>query len=281
MLLEDLAAEKRRLGGLKAQSREFLSHAPEGSLRISRRDDHAYYYHRETKSDRRGTYLPKKDVGLAAQLAGKSYASRLLAKIEEAEPLIDELAACFYPSCEGDLARFELEGGFGECRDFVEESYLALSEERRRLVVPFEEPVEDFVARWESEEYQAKSFYEGDPYLFSDKHERMRSKSEVLIANKLRLLGVPYRYECELYLEGMGFVYPDFTVLNKRERRVYVWEHMGMMDDPSYAEKALKKLEAYSRSGYIPGVNLIVTHERSACPLDTRLVEAIASARLL
>lgn len=48
--------------------------------------------------------------------------------------------------------------------------------------------------------------------------ERVRSKSEVIIADILNQEGIPYRYECPLQLKGWGKVYPDFTVLSERER---------------------------------------------------------------
>lgn len=69
---------------------------------------------------------------------------------------------------------------------------------------------------------------------FSSDDERYRSKSEFLIASALKDAGVPFRYECSLYLNGYGTVYPDFTVLNKRTRRVFYHEHLGMMDDINY-----------------------------------------------
>ncbi|MFQ6929598.1 MAG: hypothetical protein ACLRR3_00115 [Eubacterium sp.] len=40
-----------------------------------------------------------------------------------------------------------------------------------------------------------------------------------------------------LRLKGYGTVKPDFTVLNKRTRHEYVWEHFGMMDDSIYVKE--------------------------------------------
>ena len=96
-----------------------------------------------------------------------------------------------------------------------------------------------------------------------------------IFANELLRAGVPYRYECPVELKNMGTVYPDFTVLNIRLRKELLWEHRGMMDDPTYAGDAIRKMADFAASGYFPGINLIITEETSAFPLDTQLIRAM------
>lgn len=60
-----------------------------------------------------------------------------------------------------------------------------------------------------------------------------------------------------LRLKGYGTVKPDFTVLNKRTRQEYVWEHFGMMDDSIYVKNAIKKIEQYGKSGMCREENLL------------------------
>lgn len=274
MLWDELRREKARIERLKDEVVGRLTDAPDGTLRVSRRGSRAYFYHREEKSDRCGRYIPREKEGLAIRLATKDYDMRLLGVLLMVEERVDALLQALGSagSC-GD--------GPAPVRDYVEAAYLRLSKERRALVIPHEQTLEEFVKEWESQGSGEKSFFEGDPLLYSDKNERMRSKSEVLIANKLNRYGIPYRYECAFTLEGEGIVYPDFLVLNRKTREMLVWEHLGMMDDAGYALKAMKKIEAYGRCGYIPGVNLILTHERSGCPLDTRVVERLIVAKLI
>jgi len=69
------------------------------------------------------------------------------------------------------------------------------------------------------------------PELYTAKGERVRSKSEIIIADSLMRAGVPYRYEFPIILNGYGKIYPDFTVLNVGLRKELYWEHLGMMDD--------------------------------------------------
>ena len=82
--------------------------------------------------------------------------------------------------------------------------------------------------------------------------------------------GIPYRYEYPVYLRGFGKVYPDFTVLNLRTRKEIYWEHMGMMDNSAYAEKAVNKIHTYEQNGIFQGENLLITYETSKSSLNQK-----------
>ena len=58
-----------------------------------------------------------------------------------------------------------------------------------------------------------------------------------------------YLYECRLNLIGLGTVHPDFLVLDIKNRRTIVWEHLGKMQDPGYVERNLRKINAYLKNG--------------------------------
>ena len=99
--------------------------------------------------------------------------------------------------------------------------------------------------------------------------EKVRSKSEALIADRLFNAGIPYRYEQRLEfdsdvpgLEDMHAYYPDFTILDKRTRKIIYWEHLGKLGDPSYCRDNLTKLHDYMRHGIIQGKNLILTSKQ-------------------
>ena len=102
--------------------------------------------------------------------------------------------------------------------------------------------------------------------------ENVRSKTEKIIADLLYHLDIPYVYECPLQLSD-GKVYPDFTILNKRTRKVYYLEHFGMMDKPEYAAAAIQKIKRYEKSGYYIGEDLLATLELSDAPLGTKELE--------
>ena len=129
--------------------------------------------------------------------------------------------------------------------------------------------------------------YAENTYRLEDKiHEsklgvKMRSKSEVLIANIFTDLGAPYLYEFPVYLGYYGTRFSDFLVLNVRLQKIFYCEHFGMMDNADYCAKSLEKIHAYEKSGYFPGSDLIIFHETSSKPLDTQLVRSIAEHYLL
>lgn len=127
--------------------------------------------------------------------------------------------------------------------------------------------------RKKSVQYEGKIFEEGTAVIYTNRGERVRSKSEKIIADMLSLKGVPYRYEAPFAMRGIGTVYPDFTVLNINNREELLWEHFGMMDNKEYCVRTLRKIESYQKNGVFLGKNLIVTFETSQYPLETETIE--------
>ena len=230
--------------------------APEGSLRISRSQNRIQYYHRVCESDRNGKYILNQDRELVRQLAQKSYDEKILVFIQEELKAISAYEK-YFPKIP------------------VEEFFGTLPEERRDLIEPVVEADEMFLARWQDVPYKRKDFPLDSPELYTDRDERVRSKSEVIIANILLQEGIPYRYEYPVKLKGLGYVHPDFTVLNIRLRKEMYWEHLGMMDDPDYCRKAIRKINTYIRNGILPGSNLILSAETSAQPLNVRDIRVL------
>ena len=154
----------------------------------------------------------------------------------------------------------------------AEQIYESIHKERQKLVLPIVESEEEYVEQWKSVQYQGKRFYEDLPELYTANGERVRSKSEVIIADLLSREGIPYRYEYPVFLKDFGNVYPDFTVLNVRKRKEMYWEHFGMLDEPLYAEHAVQKIATYEQNGMIQGESLIFSYETKMKPLNQKLV---------
>ena len=53
------------------------------------------------------------------------------------------------------------------------------------------------------------------------------------------------------------------------------------MDDPIYAQNAVKKIQAYEENGIYPGERLILTFETSKVVLNTQLIEGLVHKYLL
>ncbi len=146
---------------------------------------------------------------------------------------------------------------------------------------PREERTRDREDKERGSKNEPMGFAADAPEYYADNGVRVRSKSEIIIANMLENTGVPYKYECPLDLAAKGTVSPDFTCLNVRTRKEYIWEHFGMMDDEEYANKNVQKINAYEEKGYICGVNLIMTFETSRVPVNTNVVREMIERFLL
>lgn len=100
----------------------------------------------------------------------------------------------------------------------------------------------------------------------------VRSKSEALIADYLSVLGLHYRYEDELVVNGVSY-YPDFMIMHPLTGDIYMWEHFGLMDRVNYYEKMCEKLNAYAACGFELGKNMIATFESNEAPLKIETIE--------
>lgn len=89
------------------------------------------------------------------------------------------------------------------------------------------------------------------------KGDRVRSKSEVIIANLLAQNGISYEYEKKLEYENGKWIEPDFTIALPDGRELY-WEHLGMLGVESYDKRWLEKQDIYDK--FYNG-KLIVTYE--------------------
>lgn len=259
---DQLEQRKRFLYELMEKMKKLQKKAPEGMLRISNSKGRVQYYYRENHSVRGGTYISQKKMANIKKLAQKDYQGRILETAEKEIAAID--------------AYMRLKP-----KQIPEDVYKSLSNPRQALVTPFFETDEMFRERWESVSYERKGFPDDFPEFLTDRGERVRSKSELIIANLLAKAGVPYRFEYPLYLKGLGLIHPDFMVLNLRLRREFFWEHRGMMDDPGYVENAIRRENCYHLNGFYPGDRLILTSETKASPLNVRQIKGVIEHYLL
>ncbi len=162
----------------------------------------------------------------------------------------------------------------------IDRVYQKMADSKKRLVTPVIETDEVFLDRWSSVSYEPMPI-ENDTGFFTKCGVRVRSKSELLIADALEQRGVPYRYEFPLCLRKAGNVRPDFTCLNVRTRSEFIWEHFGMLDNIAYANRNVTKLQSYAQDGYIPGKNMIITFETSQCPVSSVTIRKMIEEYLI
>ena len=92
---------------------------------------------------------------------------------------------------------------------------------------------------------------------------------------------IEYKYECPLYLNGVGTIYPDFTFISPRTGEEIYWEHNGMVDDPMYSKNMVRKINAYENNGIFQGERLILTFETEQIVLNTSKIEQLTKRYLM
>ena len=248
---------QKELKKLIRNKKKQLSKAPEGHLQITGGNETIKYYWMRSGDFGTGTYLGKNDLKQAKKLAQKSYDRKVLSAAERELQAWQQLAKLL----PGTTA---------------EEVYETLSPARQALVTPIQLTDEEYRKQWEAVTWEPGRFQPGAAEFWTDRGERVRSKSEQLIANLLYRLGIPYRYEypLEVFVDGRKKVWrPDFMILDVPHRKEFFLEHLGMLDDGEYGPGAKYKIMAYEQNGLYEGRGMYYTFETKAAPLDIRYVE--------
>lgn len=270
----ELIVRKKELQRLLSRIKAKYKDLPEETIYVARRKDNIYYYYRGSDKLSRPHYIKQSNVKLIKTLMQKSYVIELRKTIEKELKAIESFLAHF-PEVS------------------PEELYDRLNKERQQFVIPELESDKLFMRHWEEEKYESlreaeklgvvtrssAAVYDGEDgdsipvsENITDRGEIVRSKSECLIANMLNKNGIPYKYEKPLWLGGTQ-IYPDFTILDVRNRREIYLEHFGRLDDEDYLERNIRKLNRYASEGYYLGDRLLVTMETRAQPLNLPAAE--------
>lgn len=262
---EALEVKKKELQAIINKTEESAK-TPVDVLRISSFRDKTCYYRRPEGAKRE----QEKYVGTVA-----TPEICALARIDYEKRLYN--AACHQKK---QLDRIE---PFFEDDELVS-VYAGMAASRQKLISPIVSDDETYARKWEDYSYSPKPFEEGEPEMYSERGERVRSKSEKIIADFYLKHGIPYRYECPLkLLEGSRFLtfHPDFTVLNKRTRQIFYHEHLGMMDKDDYVARVMWRLDIYEKNGIFPGRQLLLSRETARRPLDMTLIEKMTEIFLI
>lgn len=252
-----LRKELNQLKKILEEAKKRLNNAPAGNLRISgKRNTIEYYYKNSIENHGKHRYMKKGEEKLIRELAQRDYDASIIKNAEERIRAIEIF-----------LKKYD--------RTSLKRVYEKTNTYRKELIVPFIVSDEEYVKQWKIVEYKGKGFLEDALEIVTENGERVRSKSEKIIADKLYALGVPYRYEYPLVLDGNMKIYPDFTILRMPEREEVYLEHFGLMDDESYVEKVMWKLNTYERNGIYLGINLFITYETSRNPLNTKTLDRL------
>lgn len=239
-----------------------IGNSPKGMIHVykKKKDMVQYvYYYKENGQPKRRTLSKTKDAKLINQLSDKRYA------IEEVKN-IKLLLEMNKKKNENPIPKVGI--------------HLADELEKRHIFTTAKTQLsaEGKVRAWKNEEYISLS--DVDTSLSKPKYKTasgicVRSKAEGTIADILKLLSIPFKYEAQLDLGEYGIIYPDFTMYNPYTNHECIYEHFGMMDDPEYEKRANEKINKLILSGMQYGKDFIFTFESKDLPLTSDVVWAL------
>lgn len=248
-----LKKERSYLVRITEEANNRLNGAPEGSLRIANKKNKLEFYLKSNTYES-GRYLKKSESNIARAIAQRDYDKCVANRAKDRIKLIDTFIRKYQITDIGTI-------------------HENMNDYRKSLIDVAVVSDEEYVRQWLKVKYEGKAFSDHAPEIITEKNERVRSKSEKIIADKLSSLGIAYRYEYPIVLNGNVKMYPDFTILKMPAREEVYLEHLGMMDDMEYINTFLYKLETYERNGIYLGINLFFTYETSKKPLNTRTLD--------
>lgn len=136
------------------------------------------------------------------------------------------------------------------------------------------------VKAWIEEPYEQSTYMQEKRVHTTSRGEKMRSKNEVLHAEVMYRLGIPFRYEPVLHI-GANDLIPDFMILRIRDAKIFYAEHCGMPFNKRYMEHHKWKMELYEAAGIVPWDSLIVTYGDVHGNIDVRIIESELKSKLL
>ncbi len=244
----------------QAESKE--NSFPDGRLRVSTSRNRHRYYHMTEPGNPEGKYITREHRSLAEALAQKDYTDQFL-KHGRSELSRLEKVLSLISSDNGDLI------------------YQKLPEARKCLISPYITPRNLYIKEWQAKSFKANPYMPENKIYDTRRGEKVRSKSEAILADMLYELGIPYHYEMPLRLKSGGTRYPDFTLLDSKTCREIYLEHFGLLNDEDYRNNCLHKLNEYRHNDIYPGKNLIITYEAEESPLDIKGIKKMLHELLL
>lgn len=258
-------AEKRlnELKAIEKQKSIAIQKYPAGRIHVIKTRGRTQFYLRTDPKDKSGKYIQKGEEATIKKYLQKAYDEKIYKLIT--------------------LEIKSIEAFLNHSKDFnhkIQNVFSDNPEEAKYYISPIDCSDEDHINWWQGLVYEGNPIPISTTELRTERGELVRSKSELNIANALHKAGIPYKYECPLILCDGRIIYPDFTILDVRRRRLMYWEHRGLMDDREYSKNAVRKMKDYIKNEITTGDNLIITEETSTNPLGTDEINEIINSLL-
>lgn len=244
---------KKRIKEVSCRLEELRSRDLSCVLIVDKSNGYAAYYKRQNGKKQ---YVRKDNVEQLKALAQNTYVKKM---VEAAQKELESLKKCLIVL---------------EKSSAMESVYKNMAKELRDYIEPCA-PDDEYAKAWQEDRKRCRLKPPPKKYK-TMRGEYVRSKSELIIADRLFALGIPYHYERPVFINSINdFYHPDFTILNKRTRKVVYWEHLGMMGEEGYRVNNIQKIDDYATEGIVVGKNLVVTFESNDANLSTELVDTM------
>ena len=254
-IYKEILYYKKLLEKQKAAIDKFLAKAPEGYLKIDNRKGGPLFFIRTYENGVEKLKLIKKnEEKVLEKYVNMRFAKKAIKRIE-----------LNIKACEKFLkAHSQMD---------LEDIALLYPESFRKTNTLYKDR-EIMIQEWMSAEYRRNQYKPENLVYRASDGSTYRSKAEVMIAEVLMKYKVPFRYECELWLDDAKYpIYPDFTILNPNDMKEWYLEHFGMMDNPEYSRNAIDKINSYALAGFVPGFRFMYTMETANVPLSMDYIE--------
>ena len=222
--------------------------SPQGSIvRVKRGNKHTLFqvYNQKNKRVRK---IITRDTAMINALARKAYLKAEISMLEKDIRALEVFIQAYEePSYENVLSRLH---------------------ERYRKYDMAKRDQDD----WSSQQYHRSTYMPQQKNHTTSHGLKVRSKSEMLIAEKLYEHGLPFRYEQILQIDGVDYA-PDFTIRHCDGSIVY-WEHCGLTGNSRYMNHHWRKMQIYVEAGITPWKNLIITYDDENGFLDLSVIES-------
>lgn len=278
-LADHLEGKKPCVGGLKRKGDVTIRKVIRKKLKELVDVKHKIVYEKEqaakhsSKSTKDSKLTCKKTKGHYQYYVNAKYISKIEGLKRIKELALEEYRETLLPLLDKQIRYLE---NVLKTEEQIDAAYMQMYEGKRVLFEPDIVPVKKLKEEFEKETYVGLGFDENDhTEYYTNRGERVRSKSEKIIADELNRLGIPYKYEKPLALNINGKMkdfYPDFTAINTTTGEIKYIEHLGMMDHPNYYQNVLAKLDAYEKNGLLIGRDIVLIHESSYRPLNTKVI---------
>lgn len=248
-LKNDIELEKILLN----QYEEEIIHYPEGRLCGKRIRGKQKYY--QVKKDGTAKYISKENKALLIALRTKRLLLKSIKILQENLKWQEKLLQ-HYKSYDLDDVEVRLPGSYSE----------------------------ESLREWAKGSYHQNPFYKEYKVFQTSFGLMVRSKAEVMIAELLHGLGIPFQYDVEVLLQDEeGYTvsyYMDFVILTPTGKKIY-WEHMGKFYEERYRNHNLKKICLYYDNGILLGDNFIITMESKKGGLSGKKILELIEGQIL